>query len=196
VSLKIWVTGCALIVGGTLLSPLNDGLALPALLFAGAFLLPMSGLAGFCLVLYERSREAAQALVVAILSFVAALTLIGPAHRAGIEMYAAANQAELDALAAEIRAASAGVPVTPEGWFDNPVRERFRDRLEGLGLSSVGPVDGGLLFRRGGAFSYTLLYADGAAGPLDTCRIVRLRFLGGRWYACDCPDRSAGGYDW
>lgn len=195
VSLRIWVTACALVVGGTLLSPMNDRLSLAAMLFAGAFLLPMSGLAGFCLVLYERSREAAQAFVVAILSLVSVISLSGPAHRAGIEMHFAANQAELDALAAEVRAASASVPVTAEGWTDNRVLGRFRDRLEALDLASVAPVEGGLLFRHGGEFSFTLLYADGAAGPPGTCRNVRPRFLGGRWYAYDCRDRSAGDDD-
>jgi hypothetical protein len=183
-----WAAGCALVVLAALLSASTPGLSMAVLVLAGAFVLPISGLAGFCLVLYERSRAAVSSLVAAVFSLASAIALFGPAHRAGIEMHVAANQAALDALAAEIRAASVGVAVTPRGWAGGQIPLRFYGRLEPLGLRITGPVDGGLLFTHNGELGYSLLYADGAAGPPGTCRNVHLGFLGGRWYRYDCRD--------
>jgi len=188
VMLGAWFAGCALIVTGPLLAPITDGLSIVGMALGGILVLPASGLVLFGITLYQHDRAAVSSLVTATFALVSAAALAGPAHRVGIELHLAANQAELDALAAEIRAASANVPATSDGWADGQIPSRFYTRLQPLGLRSIGPIEGGLLFRRSGDLGYTLLYADGAAGPPPTCGKVRLRFLGGRWYRYDCRD--------
>jgi hypothetical protein len=188
VMLGAWVTGFSLIAAGPLLAPITHDLSFVAMVLAGVLLLPVSGLALFGIALYQHDRAAVTSLVAAAVVLVSALALTGPAHRAGIELHVAANQAGLDALAEEIRAASAGAPSTSGGWADGRIPLRFHARLQPLGLHSVGPIDGGLLFSHTGEMGYTLLYADGVAGPPPQCGNVRLRYLGGRWYQYNCRD--------
>jgi hypothetical protein len=108
-----------------------------------------------------------------------------------MEMHVAASQAELEAVAAEIRAAAASGPIDPDpgrGTYAQ-LGQRFGPRLLRLSVHPPVPVDGGLLFRSSNSRGYTLLYADGVAGPRDDCGNRRLRFLGGHWYAAECRDR-------
>jgi hypothetical protein len=188
VLLGAWGAGCALVVGGPLLAPSSGDASLAGLLLGGALLLPMSGLALGGLGLYERSRDAVSALMLAALALASTIALFGPAHRAAVEMHVAANEQELDAVAAEVRALVASVPMAGNGIGarDRLIEERFGPRLHPLGLQWYQAVEGGLLFVHRGETGYMLLYADGAAGPPDECRKRRLRFLGGRWYHHEC----------
>lgn len=191
VLLGAWGAGCALLLAGPLFEPLTGGLSMVGMLLGGAFLLPMSGLALGGLGLYERSRDAAFALILAALALASSIALFGPAHRAAVEMHVAANETELDAVAAEVRGLVASVPMAGNGLGarERLIEERFGPRLHPLGLQWYQPVDGGLLFVHRGQTGYMLLYADGAAGPLDECGNPRPRRLGGRWYQHGCQDR-------
>ncbi|MFL5541643.1 MAG: hypothetical protein ACJ8J0_21840, partial [Longimicrobiaceae bacterium] len=146
VMLGAWITGFSLIAAGPLLAPITHDLSFVAMVLAGVLLLPVSGLALFGIALYQHDRAAVTSLVAAAVVLVSAVALTGPAHRAGIELHVAASQPELDALAEEIRAASAGVPATSGGWADGQIPSRFHARLQPLGLLSTGQIDGGLLF--------------------------------------------------
>jgi hypothetical protein len=187
-----WVCGCALLVVGPLLAPFTDGLSLAGMVLAGALLLPTSGLALAGLGVYERSREAVFALVMTALTLASAVALIGPAHRAAIEMYVAAHGPELEGVAAEIRTAFAAAPYDPDPVRGTTVQmgRRFGPQLRRLSIQAAVPVDGGLLFNGRGEMGYTLLYADGAGGPPDSCRDRRMRFIGGRWFEAECRDRG------
>jgi hypothetical protein len=192
VLLGVWATGCALVVAGPLLAAVTSEASLAGMILGGAFLLPLSGLVLGCLALFERSREAVLALAVAAVSLAGTIGLVGPASRAGTEVYVAAHQPELDALAVEIRATLPPDPVDddPLQGFDGPVWERFGERLRRLGVMSVRRTDGGLLIATSRGMGFTLVYADGGAGP-STCAYPRLRFVGGRWFEWKCQDRRA-----
>lgn len=192
VLLGVWATGCALVVAGPLLAAVTSEASMAGMVLGGAFLLPLSGLVLGCLALFERSREAVLALAVAAVSLAATIGLVGPASRAGIEVYVAAHQPELDALAVEIRAALASAPDDPAPLrgSDGVVWQRFGERLRRVGVTSVRRTDGGLLFASTLGMGFTLVYADGGAGP-PTCSNPRLRFVGGRWFEWKCQDRRA-----
>jgi hypothetical protein len=192
VMLGAWGAGCALLLAGPLFEPFTGGLSLAGMLLGGVFLLPLSGLVLGGLGLYERSREAVFAPILAALTLASSIALFGPAHRAAIEMHVAANETELDAVAVEVRAAVASVPTAGNGIDarDGLIKERFGPRLRRLDLKWFKPVDGGLLFIHTGEMRYILLYADGAVGPPDECSHPRPRRLGGRWYEHECQDRS------
>ena len=186
----IWTAGCALLVTGPLLAYATGDASLGGMVLAGAFLLPMSGLALFCLALYEHSRDAVTTLVAAVVTFACAVALIGPANRAAVEMYVAANQAELDAVAEEIGSLAAANPPNGDrtGRLGRLIGENFNVRLRRVGITAATPIDGGLLFTSDVGMEYTLFYAGGGAGPPDTCGMRQMRFIGGRWFEARCRE--------
>jgi hypothetical protein len=188
----MWAAGCAALVGGSFLWPLAGDVALGSMALAGLFLLSPSGVALGCFALLDRTREAWTSLMAAGAVLAAAVALMAPARHAAVEMHVAANQAELEALAAEIRAAVAASPFDPDTYRGSyaSVNQRLSPRLLRLSLAYAMPIDGGLLFRSSGERDYSLIYVDGVAGPPDECRSRRLRFLGGRWFEAECGDRS------
>lgn len=189
----MWGMGCAALVAGAFLAPLAGEAVWAGTAFACLLTLPASGVALWCFALLDRSREAVTALVAATAVLAATLGLMGPARRVGAELHFSARQAEFDAVAVEIRAAAAAGPFDPDAYRGTYAQlgGRFGPRLQRLSLHAPVPVDGGLLFRSTNGGGYSLLYADGVAGPRDDCRNRRLRFLGGRWFEADCRDRSA-----
>lgn len=186
-----WVAGCAAIVVCFVLAPLMGDAPLSGLTLFGVLVMPACGFGLACVALAERRRESALALLVAGLSLAAAVSLVPAARGIGIELYVAAHQVELDALAVEIRAAYAGASAAPDPThaLDHRVAERFRGRLNALGLHGVERTAGGLLFPTPFG-SHRLLYADGAGAPSDGCTTPRLRALGGRWFERWCEERK------
>ena len=103
----LWLCSCGVIPLAFLLVPGTNGGSMAAVLIVGALVMPASAVGLFCVPLVERTRESLLALLVAGLSLTGALLLIAPAEDAALELHVAANQAELDVLAADIRAAAA-----------------------------------------------------------------------------------------
>jgi len=188
--LRGWVTACAVIVIAMLLPPLRREPSIVIALFAGALGLAPCGVGLGCVALVERTRESALALLVAALAFAATVSLLPVAFRVNTELWFAAHQVELDALAAEIRSAFAHAGPAAAADGDALVAKPFRDRLWRMGIASVRRTDGGLLFDTwpGGE---VLLYADGVPDDEPGCHAPRLRALGGRWYQWWCgPQRG------
>jgi len=192
----IWGTGCALLLTGPLLAPATGDLSLVGMGLAGIFLLPASGFPLLAFALLDRSRAAVTTLMAAAVVLAGTIGLMGPARRAALEMYVAASQPELDALAAETRAVVAAAPYDPDParGTEAQIGQRFGVPMQRLSIRSAVPIDGGLLFRSSAGTGYTLVYADGAAGPAAECAIRRLRFIGGRWFEAECR-RQADEYD-
>jgi hypothetical protein len=187
VAFGMCAAGCALLAADPLLAALGGAAWMVAMFIAGVFLLPAGGMALFCFALLDRTRAAVRALMAAFVMLAAMGGLMGLARRVAIELHVAANQEVFDALAAEIRAGFAAAPrsagsapelqVLPYGSFGRWFRPLEIDR--------VVPVDGGLLFTLSMGMGYTLLYADGGAGPALPCQEPP-RFIGGRWYEVMC----------
>jgi hypothetical protein len=189
----MWGTGCAALVAGAFLAPIAGEAAWAGMAFACLLTLPASGVALWCFALLDRSRASVTALVAAAAMLVAAGGLMRPVGRASLEMRLSASVAELAGVAEEIRAAASATPFDPDpdhGTYAELAR-RFGPRLQRFSLRSGVPIDGGLLFGSTRGKNYTLFYADGVAGPRDTCRNRHLRFIGGRWFVTECHDRSA-----
>jgi hypothetical protein len=187
----MWVTGCAALVAGALLVPIFPDAAVAGMVLSGLLVLPASGVALLGFALLDRTREAVTAFVGAAALLVAAVALLQPAHRAGVEIHFAANHAELDAFAAEILRVAAASPRDPRRIPDVRARPESNERLRRLGFRSVIRVDGGLLFNSAEGPRYALLYVEGAAFPAERCLNRPPRFLGGRWYEVRCPNEAA-----
>jgi hypothetical protein len=187
VFLRLWVTGCAGIVVAVLLYPMTGGASLVVMVLAGGLVMAPCGFGVGCVALAQRSRASLHALLVAAVSLVAAIALVPVALQVGMEVAFAPRQAELDALAPEIRRSFAveGAGAGPDDGVDVRVTDRFRSRLNDLDVSSVHRTDGGLVFstRMGGA---VLLYADEVPYAEGDCAAPRLRALGGRWFERRC----------
>jgi hypothetical protein len=187
---ETWVAGCALLLASPLLAALGGEGWVVAMFVAGVFLLPGSGVALFCFTLLDRTRAAVRALVAAVAMLAATGALMGPARRVAVELYVAAHEEELDALASAIRTGFAATPREPRWVSVLQVLPdgNFGGRFRRLAVKRVIPVDGGLLFTSSMGMGYTLLYADGVPGPANDCRKPRIRLIGGRWYEQQCLD--------
>ena len=181
--LRGWMTACTVILLAFLPPALRREPSIVIAVLAGMVMVPC-GMGLGCVALLERTRESALALLAAALGMAAMVALLPVVFRVNTELWFAAHQAELDALAVEIRAAYA--PVDPA---DREVSAQaigpFSDRLWEAGVGSVRRTDGGLLFSTwpGGE---VLLYADGVPHGEPECAVPRLRALGGRWFEWGC----------
>lgn len=182
------VTGALLPVPCVAAAPyLHEWVAL-GLVTSWVFLLPCGGFALLLAAAMWRTRDDLRALLLAGVSLVAGIALLGPAARAGMEAWVSSHAAELDAMAAARVAALA--PLDRTGVVDED--RRFSASPEGgamrrLGLGGPELVQGGLFFRTDAPFAPGLLYADGSLARWPApCGRLRVTPLGGRWYLYDC----------
>lgn len=191
ISLACWAGWCALLPVLALGLELSGEEVLIPLLFLGMLVMPISGVVLIWAAATERSREGGLALLGAVVTLVAGIALIPPAFDASLDLLVATRQVELDALAAEVRAAAtveAAAP-GPSATLEVRMTQRFRGRLYAMGMGDgVRVVDGGMIFVSPAGSA--LLYADGVASPAPMCPSSRLRALGGRWFELRCASTS------
>lgn len=186
--LRGWGAGCFILIVAMLLWPSAGDGALGAMVLVGAILMPTCGIVLGSLALYERSREAALAVLVAALSLAGMVASLPAVRGVAVEVYVAAHQAELEQLAGEIRIAMpvSAIQEESQGLLEERIEKTFGTRMRALGLSTVDLVDGGVLFRGLPKLGAVLVYADGIPAPSTDCRGQRLHAIGGRWFTRTC----------
>jgi hypothetical protein len=178
-------------------------IAIPLVLWLLA--LPLLGLLLLVAALLNRTAADGTRLLVATLALPAAFLLADRVDRAGWEVFVAANQVEMDALAEEtLREAAVLETRLPRkldaiGAFyteglDAELGERFGERWKELGLAGM-RVEGGTVrvTWSPGWTSAQFVYVPPGTRPGDGqgCANPEPRPLGGYWYRYSCPGGDA-----
>lgn len=183
--------GTALPPLATLLGPFIGPWRVAAYVLCFVALVPVSALVLGIELLVSRTVADLRACLTGLLALAGCVMLTAQARDAGVELFVASHQAELDRLAVDVHAFQ-GAMEARQARRDSVSVEtanRFYPREHALGVTAGDVQDGAVAFHLfDGSDDREIVYAFG--GVVPGCGPGSVRFLGGRWFLRRCrrPD--------